>query len=137
LDLAAACGAHHVVDGRSGMTSGVRSSIGGGGVDAVLDFVVDPVQVEKSAGLLGPGGDLVLVGAGGGAVEVRKPGRLPPDSRVCTPSWGTRDELRTLVRLARAGKVSTEVTSRALCDVEKVLGELDAGRVSGRAVLVP
>jgi propanol-preferring alcohol dehydrogenase len=141
LDLATRCGAHHVVhtghDAGTDVARTVRAVTDGRGADAVLDFVVTTATATLSAELLAAGADLVLVGGGGGRLEIAKPGPLPPDTRISLPSWGTRPELARLVELARDGVLRTETTTYALADADTAFADLERGAVAGRAVLVP
>jgi D-arabinose 1-dehydrogenase-like Zn-dependent alcohol dehydrogenase len=50
---------------------------------------------------------------------------------------GTRDDLIRALALAEAGKVRTHVEAHDLASAGGVLADLDAGKVLGRAVLVP
>ncbi|MET8331873.1 hypothetical protein [Streptomyces sp. NPDC005181] len=63
------------------------------GVDAVLDFADNTATLELAAAILRPGGELAMVGSGGGQLTVHKPGVLPPGFRPSLPFWGTRHEL--------------------------------------------
>ena len=50
---------------------------------------------------------------------------------------GTRDDLMQALALAEAGRVQTHVEVYDLEAAGRVLADLDAGNVLGRAVLVP
>ena len=50
---------------------------------------------------------------------------------------GTRADLAAALRLAETGRVHARVQTFRLDDAEHALQELEAGRVLGRAVLVP
>jgi D-arabinose 1-dehydrogenase-like Zn-dependent alcohol dehydrogenase len=50
---------------------------------------------------------------------------------------GTRDDLVQALALAEAGRVRTHVEAYDLDAAGRVLADLDAGKVLGRAVLVP
>jgi len=50
---------------------------------------------------------------------------------------GTRGDLEWALTLAEAGKVSTHTEVYQLQDAGRALEDLEAGRVLGRAVLVP
>ncbi|AGP51763.1 alcohol dehydrogenase catalytic domain-containing protein [Streptomyces rapamycinicus] len=136
-DLAVRCGAHHVLDATTELDKVVRNLSSRNGADAVLDFVVAPSHVETSARLLSTAADLVLVGGGGGELRVRKPGTLPPDTRITVPSWGTRNELAQLVGLARQGRLEIDTTVFPLIEADEAFSRLESGGIQGRAVLVP
>ncbi len=115
----------------------VREVSHGRGADVVIDMVGAPATEELAAALLRPAGDLVIVGSGGGALAMTKPGPLPAGARVRLPFWGTRPELAEVVELARGGRLITHVTEFGLHVAPRVFDELRAGRVTGRAVLNP
>jgi alcohol dehydrogenase, propanol-preferring len=114
----------------------LRAANGNVGVDAVLDFVGSATSLELATDCLRAGGDLVVVGSGGGQLVVGK-GRLPAGVRVSLPFWGTRPELREVIALAAAGRLPVAVEEFPLSAAAEVLARLHAGEVRGRAVLVP
>ncbi|WP_329048353.1 NAD(P)-dependent alcohol dehydrogenase [Streptomyces violaceus] len=119
-------------------TAGVlRARTGGAGVDAVLDFVGTTQTLELAAGVLRPGGELAVVGSGGGRLTVSKPGVLPPGFKLSLPFWGTRPELAEVVALARSGAIHVETERFPLSAAPEAIDRLRRGRVRGRAVLVP
>lgn len=112
----------------------------GYGADAVFDFVATQATVDLAVGTIAPDGALRLVGIGGGALEF---GGLPNrtglpwgvDVRRCYA--GTRGDQRGVLELARAGTLSIETHLYDLEDGLTAFADLEAGRVSGRAILVP
>ena len=68
---------------------------------------------------------------------MRKPGPLPAGARLSLPFWGTRDELTEVVALARAGALSVEVERFPLAAAAEAIARLRAGKLRGRAVLIP
>ena len=56
---------------------------------------------------------------------------------MTTTAWGSIDELREVVRLARIGAVHADVEVLDLADASVAHARLRAGDVSGRLVLVP
>jgi hypothetical protein len=90
-----------------------------------------------------------LVHRGPGAIVVTGGGRLSitaqmgaggvPDREVAMVHTfgGTRDDLVRALALAEAGRVRTHVEVSELEAAGRVLSDLDAGNVLGRAVLVP
>lgn len=109
-----------------------------GGVAAAVDFVGSAESARFGFDILRKGGKLVIVGLFGGGLSVPVP-HFPLREVVVAGSYvGSLDELRDLLVLAREGKVGrAQVTARPLDDAEAALSELQAGRVTGRAVLVP
>ncbi|MFH9001984.1 NAD(P)-dependent alcohol dehydrogenase [Streptomyces afghaniensis] len=115
----------------------LRARTGGAGVDAVLDFVGTTQTLELAVGILRPGGELAVVGSGGGRLTVYKPGVLPPGFRLSLPFWGTRPELAEVVALAGSGAIHVETERFPLSAAPEAIDRLRRGRVRGRAVLVP
>ncbi|MGU3432475.1 NAD(P)-dependent alcohol dehydrogenase [Actinomycetes bacterium M1A6_2h] len=108
-----------------------------GGADLVLDFAGAPGTVESGAGLLAPGGRLVVVGTAGGRVTVGKDVGLATGWGVGAPFWGTRDDLEHVVALARKGELHAEVTAFPIGEALDAYDRLRSGSIAGRAVLIP
>ena len=95
-------------------------------------------RVSNSAGqVLRSAGHIVLVGSGGGELAVKKFGMLPQGTAVSMPFWGSRAELLRVLQLARAGSIVVHRTVYPLSQAGQAIADLRAGRVDGRAVLVP
>ncbi|MFG2958388.1 alcohol dehydrogenase catalytic domain-containing protein [Streptomyces sp. NPDC048291] len=137
LTLADACGAHFATLPRPDTARVLRARTGGTGAVAVFDFVGSRASLELGVAVLRAGGDLVVVGSGGGELTVRKPGALPPGTRISLPFWGTVPELRRVVALAREGALRVEVERYPLSGAPEAFERLRAGAVRGRAVVVP
>jgi propanol-preferring alcohol dehydrogenase len=131
-ELASRSGAHVV-----GKPDDLRADLASyGGADAVLDFVGSDATIALGVDLLGPGGDLVVVGSGGGSLDFRK-SALPQGVRVSAPFWGTAEELGAVVELARAGRLVPEVEVIAFDQVPAAYDRLRQGGVVGRMVVDP
>lgn len=115
----------------------VAAATGGVGADAVLDFVGATATLELAAATLRPGGELALVGGGGGQLTVRKPGFRPPGFRLSLPYWGTRPELAEVIAPARSGALRVETDHSPLSAAPQAFDRLRRGGVRGRVVLVP
>ncbi|GAA0339545.1 NAD(P)-dependent alcohol dehydrogenase [Streptomyces turgidiscabies] len=137
LALAEECGAHFGTLLRPDSAAALRSRTGGVGAVAVLDFVGSRSSLDLATGVLRAGGELAVVGSGGGEVTVRKPGALPPGTRISLPFWGTLPELEQVVALAREGALKVEVERFALSRALEAIEALRSSEVRGRAVLVP
>ncbi|NEA98853.1 NAD(P)-dependent alcohol dehydrogenase [Streptomyces sp. SID13726] len=137
LALADACGAHFTTLLRPDTGTVLRDRTGGVGAAAVLDFVGSRSSLEPAVRVLRAGGELAVVGSGGGELTVRKPGVLPAGTRVSLPFWGTLPELAAVVSLAREGVLTAEVERFPLSGAPEALAKLRSGGVRGRAVLVP
>lgn len=107
------------------------------GADLVLDFVGAPETLDAVPGMLAPGGQVVLVGSAGGSLTVRKGAGLPRGWGITAPFWGTHDDLVEVVALAGDGRLQAETEIYPLADALVAYDRLRAGRVKGRAVVVP
>lgn len=136
LELATRCGAQHAVRSERG-AAGILAATGGHGANAVLDMVGSQQTLELATGLLRPGADLVVVGSGGGRLELAKGSGLPAGVRVSLPFWGSRPDLGRVLALARAGALRVEVETFPLSQAGQALDRLRQGTIRGRAVLVP
>ncbi|MEU6146194.1 alcohol dehydrogenase catalytic domain-containing protein [Streptomyces sp. NPDC047081] len=137
LVLADECGAHFATLLRPDTAAVLRGRTGGVGAAAVLDFVGSDSSLELAVGVLRANGELAVVGSGGGELRVRKPGVLPPGTRVSLPFWGTLPELEAVVTLARKGSLRVRVAEFPLSGAAEAIARLRSDAVRGRAVLVP
>ena len=112
LRLARDVGAHHTVSLDAETVPHIRELIGPppGGADVVLDCVGAPATVDIARSVVSTGGDVAVVGLGGGALPVGF-GTLPMEVRVVVPFWGTRSELAEVLALARAGRISAQCSA--------------------------
>jgi propanol-preferring alcohol dehydrogenase len=138
LRLAREMGAHHAVRSDQAAAAAIRALVGPapGGAEVVLDCVGSPATVDLARAVVSTGGDVAIVGLGGGALPVGY-GTLPFEARVTMPFWGTRAELAEVIALARAGSIRAHIERFPLADVRRAYDELRAGRLQGRAVVTP
>jgi alcohol dehydrogenase, propanol-preferring len=120
---------------------GVLGANAGRKVDVVFDFVGAQESLDLAAQVTGRGGAIVVTGGGGGRLSItaRMGAGGAPDREVAMVHTfgGTRDDLVQALALAEAGRVRTHVEAHDLDAAGRVLANLDAGKVLGRAVLVP
>jgi propanol-preferring alcohol dehydrogenase len=107
-----------------------------GACSAVLDFVGNDASLASGRSLLAARGMLNIVGLGGGSTELSF-FTMPPESVVTTTNWGSAPEMAEVVALAREGRIESTVTTYSLDDAQRAVDDLRAGRVDGRAVIVP
>ncbi|QNP67015.1 NAD(P)-dependent alcohol dehydrogenase [Streptomyces genisteinicus] len=136
LDLARQVGAHHALLSDAGAVAGIRDLTDGLGAEAVFDFVGRPETVTTAGAAAAVEGDVSIVGIGGGLLPVGF-GAIGYDVDVRAPYWGSRSELIEVFELARRGQVEVEVETYSLDDAPKAYERLAAGKVRGRAVIVP
>ncbi|WP_026204483.1 arabinose dehydrogenase [Actinomycetospora chiangmaiensis] len=132
LGLARECGADAAV-----LPADASGTVPSRGADVVFDFAGAQSSLDLAVSLLRTAGELVVVGSGGGAVTVSKPGVLPSGAVVRVPFWGSRPELTAVVGAARGGALTPRTTTFALTDADRAFAQLREGRLLGRAVLVP
>lgn len=135
---ALAAGASEVVDPRDPDVKRRLMKHTGGGFAAAVDFVGATATVELGMNLLRKGGRLVVVGLYGGSMEFSLP-TLPLRSVSLMGSYvGSLKELEELMALARDLKLNPmQIVPRTLGSTQAVLEDLRAGRIRGRAVIIP
>jgi D-arabinose 1-dehydrogenase-like Zn-dependent alcohol dehydrogenase len=131
-------GAIATIDPRDEKAAEKISAAIGGAARAVIDFVGAPPTVKLGASILGKGGVCVLVGLVGGEVTLSIP-PFPLRAISLSGSFvGNLAELHELMALVREGRVKAiPIVQTSLDKVNSALEELEAGRLVGRAILVP
>lgn len=131
-------GADRAVVGVDRATGGeIRGIMGADPVDAVIDVVGTDDTIALGTRLLAPGGALALVGAGGGTLRRPWFGALPRDGLVFTFQGSDLADVRGVMALARDGRVSVNVETFPLTEVEDAYEALEDGTLEGRALVVP
>ncbi|GAA5014297.1 NAD(P)-dependent alcohol dehydrogenase [Streptomyces siamensis] len=136
LALARQVGAHETVLSDADAAAKVRELTAGVGAQAVFDFVGAEPTVRTAGAVAAVEGDISIVGIGGGALPVGF-GALPFEVSVSAPYWGSRGELIEVLDLARAGAVSVHTETYSLDEAPLAYERLHAGKVNGRAVILP
>jgi alcohol dehydrogenase, propanol-preferring len=136
LDVALNAGADAVLPADRVTAEDVRRAAGGRGAALVIDCVGVDATLELSAACVAPGGQVAILGVGGGTLPFRF-GAIPFETPVVLSNWGTRAELAEVVELARAGVVQIEIERVRLDEVPAAYARLEAGDVKGRVVAVP
>ncbi|GAA1828595.1 NAD(P)-dependent alcohol dehydrogenase [Actinomadura chokoriensis] len=129
-------GADLALPSDDGTVQAIRDATGGRGADVVLDFVgADPTlaMAAASARMLG---DVTIVGIGGGTLPVSF-FSVPYEVSLQTTYWGTRPELAEVLDLASRGLLRPDVTEYPLDRAMDAYRDMEAGRLTGRAVIVP
>ncbi|WP_027501676.1 NAD(P)-dependent alcohol dehydrogenase [Rhodococcus sp. UNC363MFTsu5.1] len=141
LDLAKRCGADVTLESGPDTARQILELTGGRGAEAVFDFVgVDPTA-QMAVESVAPNGAYRMVGLGGGVPGVTAdpaggPG-WPWGASVRKSYGGTRSDLVDSIALAQAGRLTVEVDRFDLDDARAAFDRLEAGKIRGRAVLVP
>jgi propanol-preferring alcohol dehydrogenase len=108
----------------------------GGRADVVLDFVGTDGTLTHAAEVVAPGGAVLLVGEAGGQLAFGME-RPTIEAWLTTVAWGSPDDLRQVVRLARRRRLQWSVETMPLADAMAAHARLRAAEVEGRIVLVP
>lgn len=136
LELARQVGAHHAVLSNGDAAAVIRELTGGRGADVVIDFVGATTTLELARSVTRPMADLTIVGIGGGELPLSFFSQ-PYEVSIATTYWGSRPELVELLALAAGGHITAERTLYPLDRGAEAYRNLHAGRVTGRAVIVP
>jgi propanol-preferring alcohol dehydrogenase len=135
LEFARSMGASVAVDAGEA----IEVVTGLGGVDASLIFSARMAGFELGFKLLRPGGLFVAVGlppSSEGNLQFNPFELFFRDATIVYSAVGTVQDLRELVALAAAGKVTSHVSRRAkLSELDAVFDDLEASRYLGRAVV--
>lgn len=106
--------------------------------DVVIDFVSAANTLGLARGILGIGGRVVVVAPGAGTIALSASDIMEGGRAYLGSYSSTMADLARAVALAENGKLTPVVTRRAsLEEAPEVLRDLDAGRIVGRAVLLP
>jgi len=136
LKLAEQLGAHHTVVADGGQIDAVKDLTGGRGAEVVLDFVAEQGAEHDGFQMTGRAGSYFVIGYGG-TVTIPTLDIISTERNIIGNIVGTYNDLAELMVLAQAGKVTLHTRTYALDDAVEALADLDAGRVRGRAILVP
>jgi NAD+-dependent secondary alcohol dehydrogenase Adh1 len=136
LKLAEQLGAHHTVVADGDQVATVLELTGGAGAEVVLDFVAEQGAENDAWAMTRRAGSYFVIGYGG-TLSVPTLGIISTERNIIGNIVGTYNDLAELMVLAQAGKVTLHTRTYPLDGAADALADLDAGRVRGRAILVP
>jgi NAD+-dependent secondary alcohol dehydrogenase Adh1 len=138
LALAGKLGAHATVRSGGGLdaVAAVKDLTGGRGADVVLDFVAEQGAENDGWAMTAPAGSYFVIGYGG-TLTIPTLDVISTERNVIGNIVGTYTELAELMVLAQSGKVTLHTKTYPLSAAQDAVADLDAGRVRGRAILVP
>ena len=136
LDAALALGASDAVDAGGDPSGEIMRLTGGEGAQAVIDLVGNDASLRTAAGAVGRMGIIVVVGLGGGTLPYSFLG-VRAECTVTCSYWGSYNEFREVLALARGGHIRPVVRRYPLEQVNEALDSLERGEVHGRAVITP
>jgi NAD+-dependent secondary alcohol dehydrogenase Adh1 len=136
LKLAGQIGAHHTVAADGSQAGAVRELTGGRGADVVLDFVAEQGAEADGWAMTGGGGSYYVIGYGG-TLQVPTLDIISTERNIIGNIVGTYNDFAELMALAEGGRVTLHTRAYPLDAAADAFADLDAGRVRGRAILVP
>jgi NAD+-dependent secondary alcohol dehydrogenase Adh1 len=136
LKLAEQLGAHHTVLADGGQVDAVKELTGGGGANVVLDFVAERGAENDGWDMTGETGSYFVIGYGG-ELHIPTLDIITTERNIIGNIVGTYNDLAELMVLAEGGRVALHTRTYPLDAAPEAFADLDAGRVRGRAILVP
>jgi NAD+-dependent secondary alcohol dehydrogenase Adh1 len=136
LKLAEQLGAHHTVVADGTHLDAVKGITGGQGADVVLDFVAEQGAEHDGFEMTARAGSYYVIGYGG-TITIPTLDIISTERNIVGNIVGAYTELAELMVLAQSGQVTLHTRSYPLDAAAEALEDLDAGRVRGRAILVP
>ncbi|MDQ0509891.1 NAD(P)-dependent alcohol dehydrogenase [Ancylobacter amanitiformis] len=136
LALAAKSGADKTVKADGNEVEAVLELTGGVGAEAVIDFVGEKGTTTKGLKMTRPMGSYYIVGYGED-IQIPAVDLIISERNIIGNLVGTWAELTELMALADRGLVHLATTEYKLSDANQALHDLNAGKIHGRAVLIP
>jgi NAD+-dependent secondary alcohol dehydrogenase Adh1 len=136
LKLAGQLGADQTVVADGKHVDAVKDLTGGKGAHVVLDFVAEQGAEMDGWNMTAPAGSYFVIGYGG-TLTIPTLDIISTERNIIGNIVGTYNDLAELMSLAEAGKVTLHTKTYPLTAAPEALADLDAGRVRGRAILVP
>lgn len=121
------------------VTTQVLRAAGGYGADVVLDLVGNSATLALDGAIVAPYGAIRVPGLSDGVFEFETSQlamSLPWGASLTRPYSGTHQDLRDLVELARVRDIGIQVTKYEFADALRAFDDLEAGRITGRAIVV-
>jgi D-arabinose 1-dehydrogenase-like Zn-dependent alcohol dehydrogenase len=136
LQEAMRLGARATVDTRAPDAAKQVQKLSGGGVAGAIDFVGVTATASLGVAALRRGGRHVVVGLMGGELALSIVAIAQRAISVTGNYVGTLQELKEVVALAKEGRLPIPpLSTRPAAEINRILEDLKAGRILGRAVL--
>ncbi len=136
VKLALEIGAHHGVVADGDHVEEVLQLTGGHGAEQVVDFVGEGGSTREGLAMTRRAGDYHIVGYGEDIV-VPTIDLISTEKNIIGNLVGSYNDLVELMALAAQGRVRLHTVKYGLEDFQTAIDDLSAGRVRGRAILVP
>lgn len=134
--LAAEIGADHTIVADGTHVQQVLDLTGGKGAEAVVDFVGEGGATKEGVAMLRRAGNYYVIGYGEN-IDIPTIDIVSTEINFIGNLVGSYNDLQDLMVLAAQGKVTLHTTKYPLDQFQQAIDDLDAGRVRGRAILVP
>jgi NAD+-dependent secondary alcohol dehydrogenase Adh1 len=109
---------------------------GGKGAEAVVDFVAEGGSTKTGVKMLRQAGNYYVVGYGEN-LDIPTIDIISSEINFIGNLVGSFADLEDLMVLAAQGKVKLHTSEYRMEDFQKAIDDLIAGRVRGRAILIP
>ena len=136
LELAKSIGADDGVLADGTQVEQVRALTGGNGAEVLIDFVGEGGATSQGIAMLRNAGDYFVVGYGED-ISVPTIDIISSEINIIGNLVGSYNDLQDLMALAARGAVTLHTQKYKLDDFQQAISDLDAGKVRGRAILVP
>jgi NAD+-dependent secondary alcohol dehydrogenase Adh1 len=136
VKLAQSIGAHHGVVADGSHVEQVLELTGGHGAEQVIDFVGEGGSTSEGLAMTRRAGDYHVVGYGEDIV-VPTIDLISTEKNIIGNLVGSYNDLVELMALAAQGRVTLHTAKYPLDRFQEAVDDLSAGRVRGRAILVP
>jgi NAD+-dependent secondary alcohol dehydrogenase Adh1 len=136
VKLALTIGADHAVVADGTQIAQVKELTNGFGAEVLIDFVGEGGSTAEGVQMLREAGDYLVVGYGEN-VNVPTIDIVSSEINFIGNLVGSYNDLQDLMALAARGAVTLHTQKYKLDDYQSAISDLDAGRVRGRAILVP
>lgn len=136
LELAKSIGADEGVLADGTQVQQVLDLTGGNGAEAVVDFVGEGGATSEGIAMTRQGGDYFVVGYGEN-VDVPTIDLVSNEVNIIGNLVGSYNDLQDLMALTAQGAVTLHTQKYPLDNFQQAISDLDAGKVRGRAILVP
>ncbi|QWF85135.1 NAD(P)-dependent alcohol dehydrogenase [Amycolatopsis sp. CA-230715] len=136
VELAVSIGADHGVVADGGQVAAVGELTGGHGAETVIDFVGEGGATRDGVAMLRRAGDYHVVGYGEN-IDVPTIDVISAEINFVGNLVGSYTDLCELMVLAAQDRVRLHTARYPLESFQDAIDDLDAGRIRGRAILVP
>ncbi len=136
LDLAQKIGADVGIIADGSEVDQVLELTGGNGAEALIDFVGEGGATVTGMAMLRRAGNYYVVGYGEN-INVPTIDIVSSEKNIIGNLVGSYNDLQDLMALTARGAVTLHTQKYALDDFQLAINDLNAGKVRGRAILVP